>query len=234
MPALWLAAPVLLGVDTLDLLWPSPLLKLVDPIAKANNVALKKLILRASKTAPSVTKTNLGGWQSDVDFLERPEAAIGVLRTRAYHAVFRYLQAMAPPGSKGKYEVSIGSAWANVNNRTHSNSPHMHPGVQVSAVYYVDDGGYTDDGIRFIDPRPQASMIPTPGGGRRARASTFECDRCPACLCFFPLGCSTTWCPIKAIGPAFPSHSTCVLPSRPTTRMPPLLMPVRRICCTPN
>lgn len=186
MPALWLAAPVLLGVDTLDLLWPSPLLKLVDPIAKANNVALKKLILRASKTAPSVTKTNLGGWQSDVDFLERPEAAIGVLRTRAYHAVFRYLQAMAPPGSKGKYEVSIGSAWANVNNRTHSNSPHMHPGVQVSAVYYVDDGGYTDDGIRFIDPRPQASMIPTPGRWTQGTGEHIRVRPVPGLFVLFP------------------------------------------------
>ena len=30
--------------DTLDLLWPSPLLKLVDPVAKGNNRALKKLL----------------------------------------------------------------------------------------------------------------------------------------------------------------------------------------------
>ena len=61
-------------------------------------------------------------------------------------------QAMAPRGAEGKYEVSIGSAWANVNNRSHFNSPHMHPGVQLSGVYYVDDGGDRDGGLCLIDP----------------------------------------------------------------------------------
>lgn len=174
------------GADTLDLLWPSPLLKLIDPIAQSNNNALKKLILKASKTQPSVQKTNLGGWQSDIDFLERPEPAISLLRTRAYHAAFRYLQAMAPPGSEGKYEVSIGSAWANVNNQTHSNSPHMHPGVQVSAVYYVDDGGSAEDGIRFIDPRPQASMIPTPGKWTQGTGEHIKVRSVPGLFVLFP------------------------------------------------
>ena len=40
--------------------------------------------------------------------------------------------------------------------------PHMHPGVQLSGVYYVDDGGDRDGGLRLVDPRPQASMVPTP------------------------------------------------------------------------
>ena len=61
-------------------------------------------------------------------------------------------QAMAPRDAEGKYEVSIGSAWANVNNRSHFNSPHMHPGVQLSGVYYVDDGGDRDGGLCLIDP----------------------------------------------------------------------------------
>ena len=61
-------------------------------------------------------------------------------------------QAMAPRGAEGKYEVSIGSAWASVNNRSHFNSPHMHPGVQLSGVYYVDDGGDRDGGLCLIDP----------------------------------------------------------------------------------
>ena len=150
------------AADALDLLWPSPLLKLEDPIARDHGKALRKTILRLARSSPSVLKTNVGGWQSDVDLFERDEKPIRLLRTRAYHALFRYLQAMAPAGAAGKYEVSIGSAWANVNNRTHSNTPHMHPGVQVSGVYYVDDGGSPDGGLRLVDPRPQASMIPVP------------------------------------------------------------------------
>ena len=148
--------------DALDLLWPSPLLKLQDPVARENNKALRKAVLRLMRSQPGVRKTNHGGWQSEVDFFERDERAIKLLRTRTYHAIFRYLQAMAPAGAEGKYEVSIGSAWANVNNRTHSNTPHVHPGVQVSGVYYVDDGGDREGGLRLVDPRPQASMIPVP------------------------------------------------------------------------
>mmetsp|Transcript_40318 Transcript_40318/g.106817 ORF Transcript_40318/g.106817 Transcript_40318/m.106817 type:complete len:175 (+) Transcript_40318:408-932(+) len=69
---------------------------------------------------------------------------------------------MAPRGSRGKFEVSIGSAWANINNHSHSNTPHMHPGVQLAGIYYVDDGGNQEGGVRFLDPRPQSAMIPVP------------------------------------------------------------------------
>ena len=160
--------------DSLDLLWPTPLLKISDPIAIASNDKLRNLILRSSRREPGVHKTNLGGWQSDVDFFERDDPACALLRTRAYHAVFRYLQETAPRGATGHYEVSIGSAWANLNNRSHENSPHMHPGAQLSGVYYVDDGGNREGGLRLVDPRAQASMIPVPprwsrGAGEHVR-----------------------------------------------------------------
>jgi len=150
------------GASSLDLLWPSPLLKMVDPVAQQHNRELRRRILEMARTEPGVRKTNLGGWQSGVEFFERSDPAIALLRTRAYHAVFRYLQSMAPRGSHGKYEVSIGSAWANVNNRSHSNSPHIHPGVQIAGIYYVDDGGDQEGGVRLVDPRAQAAMIPVP------------------------------------------------------------------------
>ena len=172
--------------DALDLLWPSPLLKFHDPLAEAQNPALKRLIHRIAREGAGVVQTNLGGWQSDVGFFERSEAPVVALRTRAYHAVFRYLQAMAPPGAVGRYEVSIGSAWANVNNRTHSNSPHMHPGVQLSGVYYVDDGGDRDGGLRLVDPRPQASMVPTPARCTRGMGEHVRVAALPGLLVLFP------------------------------------------------
>jgi len=172
--------------DALDLLWPSPLLKLQDPVAADYNKALKKVIMRFARNQPGVAKTNHGGWQSDVDLFEREEKAIVLLRTRAYHAVFRYLQAMAPSGAEGKYEVSIGSAWANVNNRTHMNTPHLHPGVQVSGVYYVDDGGDRSGGIRLIDPRPQASMIPVPAKWTRGTGEHIQLQAVPGMFVLFP------------------------------------------------
>ena len=174
------------AADTLDLLWPTPLLKLADPIAAENNAALLALLLRLSRDAPGVQKTNMGGWQSDVDLFERREPAIAVLRTRAYHAVFRYLQAMAPAGSTGKFEVSIGSAWANVNNRSHANTPHLHPGAQLAGVYYVDDGGSRAGGVRLVDPRPQASMVPVPARWTRGMGEHVRVASLPGLFVLFP------------------------------------------------
>ena len=95
----WLLPPLLLvavssaaAEDLLDLLWPSPLLKIHDPLAQQQNAALKKLIMGVARNSPGVSKTNIGGWQSDVHFFERTEVPVTILRTRAYHAVFRYLQ----------------------------------------------------------------------------------------------------------------------------------------------
>ena len=59
--------------DALDLLWPSPLLKLQDPVARENNKALRKAVLRLMRSQPGVRKTNHGGWQSEVDFFERDD-----------------------------------------------------------------------------------------------------------------------------------------------------------------
>ena len=95
----WLLPPLLLvaassaaAEDLLDLLWPSPLLKIHDPLAQQQNAALKKIIMGVARNSPGVSKTNIGGWQSDVHFFERTEVPVAILRTRAYHAVFRYLQ----------------------------------------------------------------------------------------------------------------------------------------------
>ena len=58
--------------DSLDLLWPSPLLKVIDPVASANNKALRRLLLSLPRTGePGVKKTNIGGWQSDVESRRR-------------------------------------------------------------------------------------------------------------------------------------------------------------------
>lgn len=173
--------------SSLDLLWPTPLLKLIDPVAKSANAALAQYISNIVRTEAGVKKTNLGGWQSDVDFFERDNSAVALLRTRAYHAVFRYLQAMAPPGSEeAKYEVSIGSAWANVNNRSHENSPHVHPGAQISAVYYVDDGGSRAGGVRFVDPRAQASMVPSPARWTFGTGEHIRLQAVPGLFVLFP------------------------------------------------
>ena len=52
------------GASSLDLLWPSPLLKMVDPVAQQHNRELRRRILEMARTEPGVRKTNLGGARS--------------------------------------------------------------------------------------------------------------------------------------------------------------------------
>ena len=170
----------------IDLLWPTPVLSLHDPVAEATNKQLRKAILRIAAVEPGVQKTNQGGWQSAVDLFERNDAAFITLRTRAYYAAFKYLQNLAPAGTTGKFEVSLGSAWANVNNHSHENTPHMHPGAHLAGVYYVDDGGDRDGGLRLVDPRAQASMIPVPARWTRGMGEHVRVQSMPGLFVIFP------------------------------------------------
>ena len=69
------SAAVDLPSAAIELLWPSPLLNLHDPLAEANNKALRKAILRIARTEPGVIKTNVGGWQSEVGAQDTPTSA---------------------------------------------------------------------------------------------------------------------------------------------------------------
>ena len=62
----------------------------------------------------------------------------------------------------------------------------MHPGVQISAVYYVDDGGSHNEGVRFVDPRPQASMVPVPAWWTRGTGEHIRVQSVPGLFVLFP------------------------------------------------
>jgi uncharacterized protein (TIGR02466 family) len=139
----------------------TPILTVDVPDAAAMNAELSRVLLAREKEQPSKSHSTLGGWQStwDVDTW----AGVGAVRLLA---IGRNVANRATVDREGR-PVSIvwrSNMWANINRSGHGNEFHSHPGSFWSGVYYVDDGGVSDDPslggeLEFMDPRaPGAAM----------------------------------------------------------------------------
>lgn len=122
------------------------------PDAPNWNAPLRDAILARRQADRGVSKSNLLGWQSDLN-LHRwgGEAA---LRLRA-HAID-----LCSSISEGQGDRPwIAEMWANASPPGASNQTHAHPGSLWSVVYYVEDGyaGSPDKALggelTFLDPR---------------------------------------------------------------------------------
>jgi uncharacterized protein (TIGR02466 family) len=149
-------------------LFPTPLVAITLKDADALNAALKATILKRSETHPSVQKTNLGGWQSDLDFplWSGPEGA-HILETARNFASRLTLRATAD----GKVDPFAAdwkmASWANVNTTGDANDLHTHAGAFWSGCYYVDTvevGQAPNIGGEFevFDPRGVAPILYDP------------------------------------------------------------------------
>jgi uncharacterized protein (TIGR02466 family) len=143
------------------------------------NAALRSSILAHQSASAGLSKSNRGGWHSEVGKLEFCGDAgqrlvsymreFGVEATRRFFAEYR--ARMVPM----EWEVF---AWANVNRAGDFNDMHMHPSSTWSGTYYVDNGDPTDDAaplhlcdpcqartVNFFPPVHQASVYvhPKPG-----------------------------------------------------------------------
>lgn len=127
----------------LQYLFPTPVFVHVIKGVAPLNAELRDLILEKERTTPSVSKSNLGGWQSAVDFFEWGPPAIATLRRYLAHAVDVATSRLPiPPELKIPFDLY---GWAAVNRRGHYNSSHVHPGATWSGVYYVDPGDEAPD-----------------------------------------------------------------------------------------
>ena len=133
--------------------------------AEQLNAALVQLVLAAERASPSTRRSNIGGWRSPADLLDRDDAPIVELRTHILRAVLDVVKATAgATGFQGRVRLS---GWANVLRRGNYNAPHTHPESAWSGVYYAEVGDATQDSLSGVleltDPRPQADMVVTPG-----------------------------------------------------------------------
>jgi len=136
------------------------------PDADAMNRELQALILAEEAKYSSLGRSNIGGWHSRTDFLNRPEPAVAALTTWIMWAVSRMIDATAGPGSfQGTLSVS---AWATICRAGAYHAPHSHPDSAWSGVYYVDAGtnhpGRSLSGVlEFLDPRAGVEAVSAPG-----------------------------------------------------------------------
>jgi uncharacterized protein (TIGR02466 family) len=152
---------------TLDMMhaFPTPIGRWLVPDADAMNDELRALILSEERKYPSLGRSNIGGWHSETDFLNRPEPAVEALTTWITWAVKRMVDATAGAGSfKGTTSVS---GWATICRAGAYHAPHSHPDSAWSGVYYVDAGTNTDRSLsgvlEFLDPRAGVEAVTAPG-----------------------------------------------------------------------
>lgn len=139
------------------LLFPTPFVVAEVDGAAEINTALRDLVMARSERR-GVSKSNVGGWQSDEDFLEwGGEHGQRVLRAACDLA--HALTVVSEDGElrRAAFQWRVG-AWANVNRPGDSNVNHGHPGSFWSGTYYVEDGTKDMDGIpggtfEMLDPR---------------------------------------------------------------------------------
>jgi uncharacterized protein (TIGR02466 family) len=146
--------------------FPTVIGQLRVPDAESMNQELQALILAEEASYLTVGRSNIGGWHSRPDFLNRPEPAVGALTTWVTWVVSRMVNATAGVGAfKGQLSVS---AWATICREGAYHAPHSHPDSAWSGVYYVASGKLNSDRplsgvLEFLDPRVGVEAARTPG-----------------------------------------------------------------------
>ena len=134
------------------------------PGAAALSDELRLAIKRQRASVEGVSKSNVGGWQSDLDML----AWGGGAARRLLNVVTGACDRMTLCRDKDARVRWNAEMWANVNRAGDSNQNHWHPGSYLSFVYYVDDGyeGSSSKSLGgelvFVDPRMPYLRMRTP------------------------------------------------------------------------
>ena len=136
------------------------------PDAESMNLELQQLILTEERTHPSLGRSNIGGWHSRPDLLQRSESSVAALTTWLTWAVKRMIEASVGVRTfKGTLSLS---AWATICRAGAYHAPHSHPDSAWSGVYYVDAGMRAADRplsgiLEFLDPRAAIEAVSAPG-----------------------------------------------------------------------
>ena len=132
------------------------------PDADAMNLGLHALILEEERTYASLGRSNIGGWHSRPDFLNRPDPAVSALTTWLTWVLRRMIDASA--GAKTFRGTLSVSAWATLCRAGAYHAPHSHPRQRVVRCVLC--------GSRNRQPGPAAQRctgIPRPACGRGGR-----------------------------------------------------------------
>ena len=123
-------------------IWPTPYFYSTEKINF--EVDIVKWILEKSKKEPSVSKSNVGGWQSKLQY-----------NKTELNPLLGFINGFCKNINLGIQQVDIPEIWINVNKQHDWNTIHQHGGHNFSGVYYVKTP--KDCGrLAFKDPRPAA------------------------------------------------------------------------------
>lgn len=146
-------------------LYETPILhgRLAD--AAALTAALRTTILDRHAAAPSLARSNVGGWHSATDMLDWGGPAAAALADTAVKMAKRASHFDGRDAATVEWTVKM---WANVSPPGALNMSHAHPGVLWAAVYYIDMGaapaeGETGGELFFEDPRFPVPFMRLPG-----------------------------------------------------------------------
>lgn len=139
-------------------------LRVPDP--EMMNRDLQALILAEEAKYSSLGRSNIGGWHSHPDFLNKPDPAVSSFKTWLNWALRRIINTTAGANTfQGRLSVS---AWATICRTGAYHAPHCHPDSAWSGVYYVDPGTDSPDQplsgvLEFLDPRAGVEAVTAPG-----------------------------------------------------------------------
>lgn len=125
----------------LSYVFPVPIVQRRWPDSDALNAALRDLILKEPTESKGVQISNVGGWHSQKNLHERPEACVRELVGRIEAMARDLVRETVDDPSDAHLSGWEIEGWANVNRHGDYNSAHIHePKFIWSGVYYVDPG----------------------------------------------------------------------------------------------
>jgi uncharacterized protein (TIGR02466 family) len=146
--------------------FPTLIGRLLIPDADAMNGDLHTLIVAEESKYASLGHSNVGGWHSRTDFLNRREPAVSALLSWLTWALRRMIAATA--GTNTLQSTLSVAGWAVICRAGAYHAPHSHPDSAWSGVYYVDPGTDQPDRplsgvLEFLDPRAGVEAVTAPG-----------------------------------------------------------------------
>jgi uncharacterized protein (TIGR02466 family) len=159
-------------------LFGTPVLVETWPGMEEWNSELFDRITQHRSQQPSVSLSNVHGWQSQTDMLDWSGEAGRDLCDHVLACCDQFTVDLREQGTR-RFEW-LPEMWANVNEHGASNQTHCHPGSQWSAVYYVQDGfGGSEDRplggeLVFVDPRMPMIRMRDPDLRFRTRDQSFD------------------------------------------------------------
>lgn len=145
-----MGAAVGFKLNSMDHVFPAPVIRFEIAEAAALNRDLKKEIAARRNVEPGIVRSNVEGWHSDRDFFLRQEPAHRTLALDLLRIMAEATRTFDPDADYSAVRL-IPDGWVNINPPGAMNAPHNHRGWFWSGCYYVDVDEAAG-GIEFLNP----------------------------------------------------------------------------------